>query len=150
MRSPRCCGLAGCGWKARRRSWARTHRANPSRRREAERDPSLHPLDPVAQLCRLLELLVVDCPPQPLAQLAEDRRALQGFVLRGAVRMPDMAGVAVHAPKEFADAVLELRVASRASPPPGRAKVGHGRTTKVALRAIRWRRDELLLHLVQK
>src|SRR5690242_16903834 len=123
MRNPRCFGRGEFASTTRCPSSGQTYPTSPSHRQEAEKGPLLHPLDTVPQLRSLLELLVVDRSPQPLAQLAQHCRPLDRLALRRAIGTPDMAGMPMNTPQQLADTVLELRVTARASPATGRAEV---------------------------
>src|SRR5665213_2747629 len=69
--------------------------------------------DLVAQLRGHLELLALDRLLEPGPQRADARVALEQFRIRHLIAAADVLGVAMHAPQEVAEAVLERAVALR-------------------------------------
>src|SRR5258708_20002898 len=87
--STRRSGLVAHAWTARRRHVVPTRRATALRHPAAVKDPaSLQHLDPIAQLGRRLELLLLDPPPELLPQFAESARLFDPGVPRRTIVSP--------------------------------------------------------------
>src|SRR5260370_1366652 len=92
MRSRRCFGPAECASTGRYPSSDPRHRASRHRRPATETDPcSFETPDAIANFGCLLELLAVDGATQPLAQLAEHRRAVERLARRNIARRDEAA-----------------------------------------------------------
>src|SRR5262249_32073096 len=117
MRTPRHFAPTECASTARCPSASPTHRATRRRRQAEARDrPSFQHPNPVAQICRELELLAFDRTTQTIFELSEHCCSLERLRHRGTIGATNVSVVTMDTPEQLANASLEMRVTACTAP----------------------------------